>query len=102
MTPKQKHDMSLTSLPEAPPQKTRAGTRIRMRTRGKMASRWFDSERDELPSGIEPLLFRTEGVYYCGTFDAEKRLFRADDELRQTVFRIPASRVFWKRIIDVQ
>lgn len=77
---------------------SRGKTRLRVRFKSHDQDGWFDSHSDPLPSGIEPLIFHVGGVYYYGSFDSRKQLFRADEEMRETVFRIPAIRVYWKPV----
>ena len=78
----------------------RSGVRSGRRGKNGLSRRWFDTAVDPLPSGIDPLLIRVSGVYYHATFDVSKSLFRAVDELRQTIFRLPEYRVFWKPAVE--
>jgi hypothetical protein len=57
--------------------------------------RWFDSERDPLPKNAQHTLINVKGVYFMAVFQEEKQLFRAVDELLETVFRISDHHVFW-------
>jgi hypothetical protein len=56
---------------------------------------WYNS-RDVLPNCTGPFLIIVNGIYYKAVYNRKKMLFRADEELRETVFRVKEQTVLWK------
>src|SRR5688572_19802486 len=64
------------------------------------AFKWNSVMRDPLPNNGQQVLLHVEGVYYIAAFDAVKALFRIEDELLQTVFRLNGRHFCWRELAD--
>jgi hypothetical protein len=56
---------------------------------------WYDAAK-VLPEDPAPVLIVVNGVYYKAVYNRKKNLFRADEELRETLFRVKENRILWK------
>ena len=56
---------------------------------------WFDSNTGKLPEHKQEVLIYVDNVHYFGKFDASKKLFRVENELRETIFSVNSHQVFW-------
>jgi hypothetical protein len=56
---------------------------------------WFDTSKQELPPDHQEVLIMVDGENYISRYEAAKRMFRVDDELRETAFSVDKYRIFW-------
>ncbi len=55
---------------------------------------------DELPDDGKVVLISVKGVNYVATYDAHTNLFRVEDELRETVFKVKDSHIYWTEYVS--
>jgi hypothetical protein len=59
---------------------------------------WKNCNRDGLPNDSQRVLICVGGVYYLAVFDRPKSLFRIEEELLETVFRIGHHDIYWTEV----
>jgi hypothetical protein len=56
---------------------------------------WNNSQVDGLPKDREEILISVDGVYYIAMYDEEKKLFRVENEQKETFFRVNEQVIYW-------
>jgi hypothetical protein len=64
--------------------------------------KWFDASKQELPEHRQEVVILVEGVNYISTYEAPKKMFRVDSELKETAFRVANHQIYWKPYLSGQ
>jgi hypothetical protein len=61
--------------------------------------KWYNAQRDELPSDGQQVLVSVNGVYYITVFDEKEKKFRLRDQ-QQTFFHADEYLIYWTEFTD--
>lgn len=57
--------------------------------------KWYNSRTDKLPKDKQEVLISVEGENYIAIYDANRKLFRIEGELKETTFKSDLKNLYW-------